>query len=274
MNAKGNSMPTNEEYQAEWERYAKHYRTQRIEAGIPSLFEVFWVGHLHGLATMQGQEIVPEYTDWIKDPCMYRYSSKEQANKRITDEIGMCHSCTLAKTRTNVVPGTGPLRTDLMFIGEAPGKDEDATGLAFCGKAGNALDDYYLAKCYQRTRDSVNVANILKCRPPGNRNPLPIEVQACQHFLVRQIHLVNPKVIVALGKQAGNWLLGREIKNFKEVHGQLYWWNHIPFYISPHPAAFTRNQEQWRAMVWETSQWVKWILEQPYDSDFWDKDKR
>jgi DNA polymerase len=264
-------MPTNEEYRAQWERYGDYYRKQREETGIPSLFEVFWMGHLHALATMQGQQLDSKLTDWIKDPAMYRYFAPEVQSRKIDEAISVCHNCELAKHRTNTVPGTGPVRAQLMFVGEAPGKDEDATGNTFCGLAGTHLDEYYLAKCYGMSRDDVRVVNILKCRPPGNRNPAPIEVQACQHFLVRQILVTNPKVIVALGKQAGSWLLGQEVQNFKQVHGQLKWWHHIPFYITPHPAAFARDQNKWRGMIWETSQWVKWILAQGPESDFWGK---
>lgn len=264
-------MPTNEEFKAQWDRFAGYYRKQRLEAGVPSLFEPFWVGHLHALNVMQGLDTPAEYTDWIKDPALYKFFSKETTLKRIIEETEICHNCELSKTRTKVVPCSGPLRAELMFIGEAPGADEDKQGVPFAGVAGQHFDEYYLGKCYTIPRDQVFVANLLKCRPPGNRNPQPAEVQACQHFLIRQINLVQPKMIVALGKQAGSWLFGQEVQNFKAVHGKLGWWGHIPFYVTPHPAAFARSPDEWRTMIWETSQWTKWILAQDHNSEFWSK---
>src|SRR5436853_7144415 len=111
-----------------------------------------------------------------------------------------CEKCGLAKTRTQVVYGVGNPNADLMFVGEAPGRDEDLQGKPFVGRAGALLTD--IIKAMKLTRDDVYIANVIKCRPPENRNPEPDEIEACRPFIRRQVELVKPKVIVTLGKFA------------------------------------------------------------------------
>jgi DNA polymerase len=264
-------MPTREELIEEFDRYRKYYTQQRTEAGIPSVFEVWWAGHVDALLRLNGEEIDPNCTDWIKDPTARRIFSPEMVDKRIVEEIATCHSCELAGHRTKTVPGSGPIRSDLMLVGEAPGADEDAAGVPFVGRAGEALDQDYLGKALERTRDSVRIVNTLKCRPPQNRNPEPQELQACQHFLHRQIMLTSPKVILALGKVAGSQLTGQTIGKLRDVFGKVSWYQHIPVMVAVHPAGYVRNKQMWKENVWNTAQWIKWILAQPSDAEFWEK---
>ncbi len=123
----------------------------------------------------------------------------------LREHIGDCHRCDLGDTRTRLVFGVGRTDADLMFIGEAPGRNEDLKGEPFVGAAGKLLDE--LLASIDLTRDDVYIANILKCRPPGNRNPLPAEIETCTPFLREQVRLVNPCVIVTLGNFATKFVL-------------------------------------------------------------------
>ena len=116
---------------------------------------------------------------------------------KLYEECSLCCACELSKTRTNCVFGAGNKNADVLFVGEAPGDNEDKTGIPFVGRAGKLLDKYLFEAGIDR--ESVYIANILKCRPPKNRDPLPSEEDACIDFLKRQIALINPKLIVCLG---------------------------------------------------------------------------
>ena len=129
-------------------------------------------------------------------------------------EIADCPNCELARERTQTVPGSGPVPCDLMLIGEAPGKNEDEQGLPFVGRSGALLDQ--LLADIKLTRDDVYITNVVKCRPPENRDPTPTEVATCGDFLSRQIELVNPRVIVTLGKFAmARWFSGMTISKIR-----------------------------------------------------------
>ena len=129
-------------------------------------------------------------------------------------EIADCPNCELARERTQTVPGSGPIPCDLMLIGEAPGKNEDEQGLPFVGRSGALLDQ--LLADIKLTRDDVYITNVVKCRPPENRDPTPTEVATCGDFLSRQIELVNPRVIVTLGKFAmARWFSGMTISKIR-----------------------------------------------------------
>lgn len=132
------------------------------------------------------------------------------------DKIADCPNCALARTRTQTVPGTGPAPADVMCIGEAPGAREDEIGQPFVGPAGRFLDDLLSAAGF--SRESVYIANVVKCRPPQNRDPQPDEIAACRGYLKRQIDLVDPKVIVTLGRfSMAHWFPGESIGR---IHGQ------------------------------------------------------
>ncbi len=132
----------------------------------------------------------------------------------LAEQASRCEQCKLCKTRTNVVFGVGNESADLMFVGEAPGEEEDKSGLPFVGRSGNLLSNM-LDKCLGLTRDDVYIANVVKCRPPENRDPEPDEVLACIDYLMRQIDLVKPKVVVPLGRVAAQTLLSTDEKSVR-----------------------------------------------------------
>ena len=188
----------------------------------------------------------------------------------LTTDAESCVKCALHETRTKVVFGVGDPNADLMFIGEAPGADEDRQGEPFVGRAGQLLTQIIEAGM-KRKRSEVYIANILKCRPPGNRNPQPIEVETCSPYLIRQIELVQPKVIVALGSFAAQMLLDTKT-GITRLRGEFHPCNvpglRVPPHRTPpvimptyHPAYLLRNPGAKRE-VWEDIQKVMAHLEQ------------
>src|SRR5437588_9279225 len=157
-----------------------------------------------------------------------------------------CEKCGLAKTRTNVVYGVGSSNADLMFIGEAPGRDEDLQGKPFVGRAGQLLTD--VIKAMKLTRDDVYIANVIKCRPPENRNPEPDELEACRPWIRRQIEIIKPKVIVTLGRFALQSLTEKAYA-ISAVRGQWLDYNGIKVMPTYHPAYLLRNPAAQKA-VW------------------------
>jgi DNA polymerase len=157
-----------------------------------------------------------------------------------------CTACELHKTRTNCVFGTGDINADVLFVGEAPGDNEDKTGTPFVGRAGKLLDQYLYA--VDIPREKVYIANILKCRPPKNRDPLPEEETACIEYLRRQVKLINPKVIVCLGRISAMKLIKPDFKITKE-HGQ--WFEKGKFLITAvyHPALLLRDPHKKEEMM-------------------------
>jgi DNA polymerase len=164
-----------------------------------------------------------------------------------------CTRCRLAQGRQKVVFGAGNPAAELMLIGEAPGAEEDKQGLPFVGAAGELLTK--IIQAMDMRREDVYIANILKCRPPGNRDPQPDEVAACRGFLERQIELIQPKVIVALGRIAAQALLGND-SPIGQMRGQWYRILGVPAMVTYHPAALLRNQGLKRP-TWEDMQQVR-----------------
>ena len=156
----------------------------------------------------------------------------------LQQEAHDCASCRLAGTRKNVVFGVGSPNADLMFIGEAPGRDEDEQGEPFVGRAGQLLTD--IIKAMKLTRDQVYIANVVKCRPPENRNPEPDELDACRPFIRRQVELIQPKVIVTLGR-FGLQSLTEKSYGISIVRGQWLEYNGIKLMPTYHPAYLLRN---------------------------------
>jgi uracil-DNA glycosylase family 4 len=156
----------------------------------------------------------------------------------LADSVAGCTKCRLAEGRTQVVFGSGHPQADLMFVGEAPGFHEDKQGVPFVGQAGKLLDK--LLAGIGLTRSDVFVANVIKCRPPGNRDPLPDEIQACENHLWKQIELIQPKVVATLGNFATKLLSGRPL-GITRVHGQeqetMLGGNRVVLYPLYHPAA-------------------------------------
>ena len=176
--------------------------------------------------------------------------SKEQKGRqleRLRKEIGDCNRCQLHKGRTHVVFGVGNPNADLMFIGEGPGRDEDLQGIPFVGRAGQLLTRIINAMGY--SRDEVYIANIVKCRPPNNRNPGPEEVDTCMPFLIRQVEIIEPRVIVCLGSVAAQNLLGTDEK-ITRLRGHFTEWRGIPVMPTYHPAFLLRNPNM-KKPVWE-----------------------
>jgi DNA polymerase len=143
--------------------------------------------------------------------------SAEETLKQIADEVSVCTKCTLSKSRKKTVPGEGPANSEIMFIGEGPGMNEDEQGRPFVGAAGNFLNQL-LAQAGLK-REEVWIGNVVKCRPPGNRDPLPEELAACDPYLERQIQALHPSIIVTLGRfSMGKFMPGAKIS---AVHGQM-----------------------------------------------------
>ncbi|MCB0729700.1 MAG: uracil-DNA glycosylase [Ignavibacteriae bacterium] len=164
--------------------------------------------------------------------------------------INECQKCALGKTRTKFVFGTGNPTADVMIIGEAPGADEDKQGIPFVGRAGKLLTD--ILKAINFEREEVYIANILKCRPPNNRNPLPAEMEECTPYLYKQIELIKPKVILCLGLVAASSLLNQKV-SLTKLRGNVYDIQGIKTMVTYHPAALLRNPN-WKRGCWEDVQ--------------------
>ena len=162
--------------------------------------------------------------------------------------VAECRACVLHQKRNKTVFGVGDENADWLFIGEGPGADEDAQGEPFVGQAGKLLDNMLAAIALQRGTN-VYIANIVKCRPPGNRNPQPEEAEACSGYLQRQIELIQPKLIIALGKVAAVNLLGRDA-SIASLRGQQHAWRGIPLLVTYHPAYLLRTLSD-KAKAWE-----------------------
>jgi len=167
--------------------------------------------------------------------------------------IGDCRLCKLCSGRTNLVFGVGNPRAPLMFVGEGPGRDEDLQGEPFVGRAGQLLTDI-ITKGMKMRREDVYIANVVKCRPPNNRNPEPDEVAACEPFLKRQIDLIGPKIIVALGKFAAQALLQSNAP-ISRLRGNWHTYHGIKLMPTFHPAYLLRNPAD-KKLVWEDIQKV------------------
>lgn len=163
-------------------------------------------------------------------------------------DIAACTACGLCRTRRKTVPGVGDANAHWMFVGEAPGADEDAQGEPFVGQAGRLLDNMLAALGLARGRD-VYIANVLKCRPPGNRTPEALEVQACRPYLDRQIELIAPSVIVALGKSAASALLESDAP-VGSLRKRIHRYRGIALVVTYHPAYLLRTPGD-KAKVWE-----------------------
>jgi uracil-DNA glycosylase family 4 len=171
--------------------------------------------------------------------------------------IGDCQRCKLAGGRKTIVFGQGSARAQLMFVGEAPGADEDEQGLAFVGRAGQLLTDI-IEKGLKIPREDVFIANVLKCRPPQNRNPEPDEILSCQPFLERQIALIRPKVLVGLGKFAAQWLF-KSMEPISRLRGRVGEYDGIKVVPTFHPAYLLRNPGA-KKDVWEDMKVVRRLL--------------
>ncbi|MCK4542659.1 MAG: uracil-DNA glycosylase [Spirochaetales bacterium] len=166
----------------------------------------------------------------------------------LEEQISQCTACGLHSGRTNPVPGYGVLNPKVMVIGEGPGAEEDKSGLPFVGRAGKYLDKWLSAINLERSKDCF-IGNIIKCRPPGNRDPLPEESSICLPYLEQQVDLIRPKVILTLGRIAAQILTGH-VEGIGRLRGKTYSYRGVPLIPTYHPSGVLRNP-QYRGAVWE-----------------------
>jgi DNA polymerase len=175
----------------------------------------------------------------------------------IAKTVQQCTRCPLYKTATHGVPGEGNPDADFVVVGEAPGADEDASGRPFVGASGQLLTKILAA--INLTREDVFICNVVKHRPPGNRNPASDEVEACSPYLVRQLELVRPKVILTVGNFAAQTLLGTKL-GIGKLRGQAHLYHGVPLIATYHPAALLRNPA-WKRPTWEDVQLARRLLD-------------
>jgi len=163
-----------------------------------------------------------------------RQETLEQFGRRISG----CQKCPLGQTRKKFVFGKGHPRAEIVFIGEAPGQEEDLQGLPFVGRAGKLLDEVLTAAGFDL--QNIYICNILKCRPPNNRDPQPLEIEQCEPYLWRQLEIIEPKILVALGKIAANTLLKTNTA-ISQLKKNVHSYRGLPFFLTYHPAFILRN---------------------------------
>lgn len=222
------------------------YLRQRVELGDRELY----------LETMTAADFIRA----LNSPNQAVASVKsEDGNLRVIQEhAAACTACGLHATRTNSVFARGNPGSQLVVVGEAPGEEEDKQGLPFVGRAGKLLD--VLLQAVGFPRDSVYICNVLKCRPPNNRNPLPNEVEACSGFLRSQIEMIGPKALLAVGKFAAQTLAQSE-ESIGRLRGQIHQYNGIPVVVTYHPAYLLRSPNATR-VAWHDFQLLRKILDE------------
>jgi len=200
----------------------------------------------------------PSGTSSIKSTQKPSYSEFPSDLSLFNQHINQCHKCELGNSRTNFVFGVGDPSASLVLVGEAPGEQEDLKGEPFVGRAGKLLDKILAAIDRSREKD-VYICNVLKCRPPNNRDPLESEVSECEPYLIHQINLIRPKLIVALGRVAGKTLLNVD-NSLKSMRGQLHDYHGTPLIVTYHPAALLRNPN-WKTDAWKDFKWIRSIID-------------
>jgi len=192
----------------------------------------------------------PRETQMTSKPTASKPEGDRESSIGLTDvreELGDCQRCKLCETRKTLVFGSGNPNADLVFVGEGPGADEDVQGLPFVGRAGKKLTEIIEKGMLLNRENDTYICNIVKCRPPGNRDPEKDEVDACKPFLIKQLKAINPKVIVALGKPAASTLLGRTVPITKE-RGTWHEFEGMKLMLTYHPAyllrAYTKENRQ------------------------------
>lgn len=201
--------------------------------------------HLEGLRDMGVRELYLEKP--LRTP-----KSRQDLLEELKQEVSVCRKCSLCKGRTQTVFGQGNPRARLVFVGEAPGAEEDRQGLAFVGRAGQLLTR--IIEAMGLRREDVYICNVIKCRPPGNREPELSEIVACEPYLLRQLELIRPEVMVALGRIAIQTLL-RDKTPITRIRGKWHDYHGIPLMPTFHPAYLLRNPNE-KGKVWEDMQEV------------------
>ena len=197
-----------------------------------------------------------QYRDiYNKDNFLNKADSSFNKNDLVSfyKSIKNCTNCNLSKSRTNLVFGTGNPNANIVFVGEAPGKNEDLEGKPFVGRSGKLLDKILAA--INLNRDDVYILNVLKCRPPENRNPLPSEIQECEPYLKEQLNMILPKVIVSLGRISAMTLL-KSKESLTSMRNKIHSYNGIDLIVTYHPAALLRNPN-FKKDAWEDFQLIR-----------------
>jgi DNA polymerase len=228
-------------------------KVQEIIADLKSYLE-----YLKGMGIENLPSSRSRFQEAFPDPSSHSFRS--QTLKEIRKEMGDCRRCKLHRTRRTIVFGEGNKKAKLMLIGEGPGYDEDVQGRPFVGKAGQLLTK--ILQSIHLQREEVYIANIIKCRPPGNRNPEPDEIQNCFPFLLKQINTIQPKIICALGTFAAQTLLKTNTK-ITMLRGKVYDLTGIKLIPTFHPAFLLRNPQR-KKEVWED---MKEISKLMHDED-------
>jgi len=184
--------------------------------------------------------------------------NKKEELQKLWRIVSKCQKCSLAKTRTNVVLGDGNIDSSILLVGEGPGRQEDLSGKAFVGPAGQLLDRELAA--IELDRSKVYIANIVKCRPPQNRNPSPAEESACIDYLRKQFLIQRPKLIVLLGAVAGKKIIGPDYRITRE-HGKIIEKKGVIFVGTFHPAALLRDPSK-KKLAWEDLQIIRKIIDE------------
>jgi uracil-DNA glycosylase family 4 len=208
---------------------------------------------LYGSEFILNRKLVDELPDNVRfdehtEPVNTQVPDKKPGHlQSFYHEIRGCLKCALGTRRTNFVFGVGNERADLMLIGEAPGRDEDLQGIPFVGRAGQLLT--LMLQSIDLSREEVFIANVLKCRPPNNRDPQPDEIEKCEPYLLTQIKIISPKLIVTLGRFASASLL-RTKSALGTLREEVHTYNDVPLIVTYHPAALLRNP-QLKRQAWE-----------------------
>ncbi|MDD2739236.1 MAG: uracil-DNA glycosylase [Methylomonas lenta] len=229
----------------------------RDGGGIPSRAQVAMPGANTEQREAQHDDIalvadIAEQGDAQPAEAAHSTRAGDQAWSELQQQVAACHACGLCETRTQTVFGVGSHRASWMLIGEAPGQNEDLQGEPFVGKAGQLLNE--MLRAIGLTRDEVFIANILKCRPPNNRDPQAEEVAACHDFLQQQISLLQPKIILAVGRIAAQNLLKTQ-QPLAKLRGQQHRLENIPLVVVHHPAYLLRTLTE-KAKAWDDLQFA------------------
>ena len=236
-------MPNNLDLQQVLRERVRFYR----ELGIDDFYRREIQGNPDPLAVQTRDDAKPSHSDVFEpqalptSPTTQQEMTPEKALRAIREDIGDCTRCRLHKGRTNLVFGVGNVNADLMFVGEGPGADEDAQGEPFVGRAGQLLNNMISAMGLKRS--DVYIANVVKCRPPQNRTPEKDECDTCSPFLMRQIDVIKPKVIVALGAVAAKNLLAIN-DSMSNLRGRWYDFRDSKLLVTYHPAYLLRDPRQ------------------------------
>mgnify|MGYP001210879034 FL=1 len=203
-----------------------------------------------------GNELFYQSSEQINNglDSVHQLQSSSYKLNQYCNSIALCQECSLGKTRNNFVFGVGDSNAELMLVGEAPGEKDDQEGEPFVGRSGKLLNKI-LAAIGKNRLEGVYITNVLKCRPPNNRDPLSSEVDKCEPYLLKQVGMIKPKLILALGKVAARTLLKTDIP-LKEMRGTMYDYYGTPLKVTYHPSTLLRNPD-FKKLAWNDYKWVR-----------------